>query len=266
MSNSNGAGSDVIGDGNSVGSTLGKTTTDVVGFHGKKAAQVTVTAQSALNQLLALCHSKGLIAYTGTAATITMGSPLIVIDPFENDPTKGDGEVVIGVGVTGEASGLIRSDGLLDFIVNSDDTANYSKFRWWEGGKTTATSNQMLELDDGDLTVTGGLSAKSIAGSGSVTGSGGGASVGAGENIDVHDKTFIDITPAGSGQRYYNLTNKIDGQVIFINNGGANSCTIDGNETGAIYLNIGTPDRQVVARWDAALDRWIGVKGGYLGT
>jgi len=255
MTSVNAAGMDIIGDGNPVGSSLGKDSTEKVGSHGSAAAQATVTSVSAVDQALTALSDKGIINYTGSASTISYGSPLIVFDEDEFEPGEGDGEIVVGVGSGGDFSGVIRSDGLMTFIVNQDDTSGFSEYRWREGGKTSGTSNLMMTLSAGSLSFTGSMAAegRKIAGAG-------GASSGAGEDVDVTGVNFVQINPAGGGLRYYNFTNKVDGQILFIDRTGSSNAYIDFNETGPMYWNDAVNDDNAIVRWDSTLSSWYGTK------
>lgn len=73
MSNSNAAGIDVIGDGNSAGSTVGASATELVGMHGVAVVQATVTGardevEGAMVSLLNALAAKGIIV-DGTTAS-----------------------------------------------------------------------------------------------------------------------------------------------------------------------------------------------------
>ena len=255
MTSVNAAGMDVIGDSNPNGSTLGKTTSDKVGSHGSAAAQATVGGAGALDAVLAALNDKGIINYTGSASTLSLGSPLVVFDPDEFEITEGDGEIVVGVGTGGDFSGTIRSDGLMTFIVNGDDSSNVSQYRWREGGQTAGTSDLMMTLKDGNLNMIGSIAAEGV-----VTGGAGGANAGAAESVSVLGVSEVTLAPTGGGTRHYNFTNKVDGQQLFIRLTGTDDVSIDGSATTSIYMNQPTESNAVV-RWNATTSRWVGTKG-----
>ena len=151
-------------------------------------------------------------------------------------------------------------------------TANANPLILDAGGRATAflsgdydvqlkTSADVLikTVDD----VTSGNSYGSIFLTGRAVGGGGGATAGAAEEIDVSGVSRVFITPAGGGHRYYDFTNKTDGQPFFIKNNGSNNCSIDDDSaTTPVYLLSTTTD--VVCQWDSTSNGYVGTKGGDL--
>lgn len=108
------------------------------------------------------------------------------------------------------------------------------------------------------------LESNSIAGQGTVVAGGGGASSGSAESVDVSGVTYVEIVPAGGGNRFYNFTNKTDGQFIVIENTGTNTANIDALGSGTIYIDTVSGEKNVVARYHEANDKWTGTKGNVL--
>jgi len=259
MTSVNAAGMDIIGDGNPIGSSLGKDGTEKVGSHGSAAAQATVTGSEAVDLALAALHDKGIINYTGTALTISYGSPFVVFDPdIGEDQPAGNGEIVVGVGGGYDYSGTVRSTGQLDFYSNDDGSfSGTSDFTWSSGGDFAGTGFAgvtRMELNDGNLYVTGSLSARGV-----VTGAGGGANSGAAENVSVLGVSEVTLAPT-AGNGFYNFTNKVDGQQLYIRLTGSEDATIDATASTSIYMNQPAESNAVV-RWNATTSRWVGTKG-----
>lgn len=258
MTSVNAAGMDVVGDGNPTGTTLGKDTLEKVGSHGSVSVQVTVTAEEAVDKALSALHDKGIINYTGTAATIGYASPMRVFDPEDGEGLDGEGEIVLGQGGGYDYSGIVRSSGILTFQSNDDGSFDdESDFRFEQGGGGYATT-RVATLENGNWSVIGSLAATGV-----VTGGGGGANSGAAENVSVLGVSEVTLAPTGGGTRYYNFTNKVDGQQLFITVTGTDDVQIDASASASIYMSR-PGESNATARWNATTSKWVGTKGNYL--
>jgi len=102
----------------------------------------------------------------------------------------------------------------------------------------------------GDLIVSGSLSCQ-----GGLLDLGTGGSSGSPSSDSIAGKTIIKVTPTTPGtDNYYNLTNKTDGQIIYIRNtSGTCAAYIDNGATTNIYL---FPLEAKIAIWDQTTDSW----------
>ena len=72
---------------------------------------------------------------------------------------------------------------------------------------------------------------------------------------DIINLNRIIVEPSGLSNDYYALTNKVDGQVIFVwNESDTYDAYLDDDETGGIYLTSYAGDFFV---WDETLDKWV---------